>query len=327
MSHQGKKKHLKSKRLGGLGGHEWGCQVRAVFTFKGQTQTLFSEQRCCVLELFKIGNYSCFLSVFLTIAIEQERLFFCQIEFVSTLVWTSLHGNCIARWLRMTKCYQLQKLDLRQHVSQEVSQGTRQDSLPRKLSLYFFLFKDLCVIIIISNCTNSSWIVSLGGGFVFFNFHPENWGRWTHIFQRGWNHQLDPHQASNTDLRASGGLQLKRPASGVETGEEPRFWFQPMEVWEIRGAAFWLQKIRGALRRGLGVLLWNGLKYYEYFYLRHSGLIWFISANRLETIPAATNSETSARMISWRKPLVLHLLTLAVCRKPRNFTPRRLTPQ
>eukprot|EP00434_Breviolum_minutum_P032823 symbB.v1.2.029030.t1/scaffold3130.1/size80623/6 len=32
------------------------------------------------------------------------------------------------------------------------------------------------------------------------------------------------------------GLQLKRPASGVETGEEPRFWFQPMEVWEIRGA-------------------------------------------------------------------------------------------
>ena len=35
----------------------------------------------------------------------------------------------------------------------------------------------------------------LGGGFNFFLFHPENWGRWTHfddhIFQRGWfNHQL-----------------------------------------------------------------------------------------------------------------------------------------
>ena len=29
----------------------------------------------------------------------------------------------------------------------------------------------------------------------FWNFHPENWGRWTrfdeHIFQRGWNHQLE----------------------------------------------------------------------------------------------------------------------------------------
>ena len=29
----------------------------------------------------------------------------------------------------------------------------------------------------------------------FRNFHPETWGRWTHcdehIFQRGWNHQLD----------------------------------------------------------------------------------------------------------------------------------------
>ena len=29
----------------------------------------------------------------------------------------------------------------------------------------------------------------------FFNFHPENWGRWTHfdehIFQMGWNHQLE----------------------------------------------------------------------------------------------------------------------------------------
>ena len=47
---------------------------------------------------------------------------------------------------------------------------------------------------------------------------------------------------------------------------------------------------------------------------RHSCLIWFMSANRLETIPAATNSGTSVRMISWRKPLVLHLLTLAVCR-------------
>ena len=38
----------------------------------------------------------------------------------------------------------------------------------------------------------------LGGGNsnIFWNFHPENWGRWTqfddHIFQMGWfNHQLD----------------------------------------------------------------------------------------------------------------------------------------
>ena len=36
----------------------------------------------------------------------------------------------------------------------------------------------------------------LGGGNsnIFFYFHPENWGRWTHfdehIFQMGWNHQL-----------------------------------------------------------------------------------------------------------------------------------------
>lgn len=35
---------------------------------------------------------------------------------------------------------------------------------------------------------------------------------------------------------ASGGLQLKRPAEGVETDEAPAFWFQPCEVWEIRGA-------------------------------------------------------------------------------------------
>ena len=37
------------------------------------------------------------------------------------------------------------------------------------------------------------------GGFLKYvwNFHPESWGRWTHfddhIFQRGWNHQLDWH--------------------------------------------------------------------------------------------------------------------------------------
>ena len=35
----------------------------------------------------------------------------------------------------------------------------------------------------------------LGGGFKdFWNFHPENWGRWsnlTNIFQRGWDHQLE----------------------------------------------------------------------------------------------------------------------------------------
>ena len=36
----------------------------------------------------------------------------------------------------------------------------------------------------------------VGGGFdIFFYFHPENWGRWTHfdehIFQMGWNHQAD----------------------------------------------------------------------------------------------------------------------------------------
>ena len=35
----------------------------------------------------------------------------------------------------------------------------------------------------------------------------------------------------------SSGLQLKRPAEGVETDETPAFWFQPCEVWEIRGAA------------------------------------------------------------------------------------------
>ena len=37
--------------------------------------------------------------------------------------------------------------------------------------------------------------VFLGGGFNFFCFHPENWGRWTqfdeHMCQLGWNHQLD----------------------------------------------------------------------------------------------------------------------------------------
>eukprot|EP00913_Durusdinium_trenchii_P016058 g15092.t1 len=33
-----------------------------------------------------------------------------------------------------------------------------------------------------------------------------------------------------------GGLQLKRKAEGVDTAEEPPFWFQPTEVWEIRGA-------------------------------------------------------------------------------------------
>ena len=43
---------------------------------------------------------------------------------------------------------------------------------------------------------SSGSIVYLGGGNSnIFNFHPENWGRWTqfdeHIFQMGWNHQLD----------------------------------------------------------------------------------------------------------------------------------------
>ena len=39
-------------------------------------------------------------------------------------------------------------------------------------------------------------MVQLGGGNsnIFWNFHPETWGRWTqfddHIFQMGWNHQL-----------------------------------------------------------------------------------------------------------------------------------------
>ncbi len=40
----------------------------------------------------------------------------------------------------------------------------------------------------------------LGGGNsnIFWNFHPENWGRFTHfdehIFQLGWNHQLDQYK-------------------------------------------------------------------------------------------------------------------------------------
>ena len=38
------------------------------------------------------------------------------------------------------------------------------------------------------------WAI-LGGGFKYVFFHPENWGRWTHfdnhIFQIGWNHQLE----------------------------------------------------------------------------------------------------------------------------------------
>ncbi|CAJ1362598.1 unnamed protein product [Effrenium voratum] len=34
----------------------------------------------------------------------------------------------------------------------------------------------------------------------------------------------------------SSGLLLKRPAPGVDTAEQPPFWFQPTEVWEIRGA-------------------------------------------------------------------------------------------
>ncbi|CAE6965609.1 adl1 [Symbiodinium natans] len=33
------------------------------------------------------------------------------------------------------------------------------------------------------------------------------------------------------------GMQLRSKAEGVETLEQPRFWFQPSEVWEIRGAA------------------------------------------------------------------------------------------
>ena len=31
-------------------------------------------------------------------------------------------------------------------------------------------------------------------------------------------------------------LLLRGPAHGVETGEQPMFWFQPSEVWEVRGA-------------------------------------------------------------------------------------------
>ena len=43
---------------------------------------------------------------------------------------------------------------------------------------------------------HASCTVYLDGGFIFFHFHPENWGRWTHfdehIFQMGWfNHQPD----------------------------------------------------------------------------------------------------------------------------------------
>ena len=38
----------------------------------------------------------------------------------------------------------------------------------------------------------------------FWYFHPENWGRWTHfdehIFQMGWNHQLDRYIFENSNL-------------------------------------------------------------------------------------------------------------------------------
>lgn len=42
--------------------------------------------------------------------------------------------------------------------------------------------------------------------------------------------------AKSSASGGSSGLQLKRPAEGVETDEAPAFWFQPCEVWEIRGA-------------------------------------------------------------------------------------------
>ena len=35
---------------------------------------------------------------------------------------------------------------------------------------------------------------------------------------------------------SSGGRRRATAAAGVETGERPPFWFEPSEVWEIRGA-------------------------------------------------------------------------------------------
>ena len=47
----------------------------------------------------------------------------------------------------------------------------------------------------------------LGGGFMFFNFHPylERWSNLTHIFQRGWNHQLVQF---GKEIRPQHGLKL-----------------------------------------------------------------------------------------------------------------------
>ena len=52
---------------------------------------------------------------------------------------------------------------------------------------------------------------NLGGGFKYFCFHPETWGRWTqfddHIFQMGWNHQLDIPSLKLTLFRTWNGAE------------------------------------------------------------------------------------------------------------------------
>ena len=45
---------------------------------------------------------------------------------------------------------------------------------------------------------------------------------------------------------SSASLLLRGPAEGVETGENAQYWFQPCEVWEVRGADITLSPVHMA---------------------------------------------------------------------------------
>lgn len=45
---------------------------------------------------------------------------------------------------------------------------------------------------------------------------------------------------------SSASLLLRGPAEGVETGENAQYWFQPFEVWEVRGADITLSPVHMA---------------------------------------------------------------------------------
>ncbi|KAL3905114.1 MAG: hypothetical protein SGPRY_011028, partial [Prymnesium sp.] len=58
----------------------------------------------------------------------------------------------------------------------------------------------------------------------------------------------DEVEGYDEGVGAAGGLQISSAADGLDTGESPTYWFQPSEVWEIRGADISISPVHGAGR-------------------------------------------------------------------------------